>query len=246
VVLALSGASGSGKSTVARRIGRTPGWVRLAEAFDRLHPRPRLDPRSPEELRALELRLLAEESRRYCEATGRAAEGRSVVADTTFLDPVVYTAGLLVLGQASPGTFLAIVRRARQLIARGELGLPDLTVYLVTSAATRGRRASRDPARHPLALRARHERVGRFEAAVVRRCLKRGAPGRVRGVRADGSAASVAERVRRLSVRPGPIADPAAAAERALAALLAHREIRRALGRSGNLKRGTPSPRPPR
>jgi len=246
VVVALCGASGSGKSTVTRAVARAPGWVRLEEAFDRLHPRPRLEPATQADLRAVELELLAEEARRFREARKQTALGRSVVADTHFLDPVAYTAGLLVSGEASPATFLAVVARTRALIARGVLGLPDLTCYLVTSTDLRRRRASQDPARHPEPLRARHERIGRFDAKVVRSCLAEGAPGRVLGVRGVAPARAIAEHLRQTASRVDPLEDPAAASRRALTALLHHQVIRSALGGSGNLKRATLSPRPPR
>jgi AAA domain len=245
-VLAVSGGSGAGKSTVARTLERDHGWVRLAEAYDRLRPRPDLEPSGQATLRSVELRLLAEEGRRFREALGHAGRGRSVVVDTSFLDPVAYTAGLLVTGEASPATFRAVVARARGQIARGELGLPDLTCYLRTSERTRRRRASGDPVRHPERLRDRHERVGRLDASLVRAALARGAPGRVRGVRASGRPARLARVLAAAASGVAPLADPSSAAARALVALLGDPAIRTALAGWGNLKKATLSPRPPR
>jgi len=246
IVLAVCGGSGSGKTTVARTLARDLGWVRVDEAYDRLRPRPPLEPQGQAALRSLELRLLDEEGRRFGAAFEHADRGRSVVVDTSFLDPVAYTAGLLVGGEASAPTFRAVVARARQQIGRGELGLPDLTCYLLTSARTRRRRASEDPVRHPERLRDRHERVGRFDASVVRAAFARGAPGRVRGVRASRGPTDTARSLAAAASVVRPLANPSAAASRAVAALLGDPAIRAAVGGWGNLKKATLSPRPPR
>jgi len=245
-VLALIGPSGSGKSATAAVLARRFGWATLDEAYYRLTPRPRLTWTSPAALRALELRLVDEEARRFGEARRLVAEGRTVVADTSFLDPVGYTAGLLALGQATPRTFRAVVARARHLAAARRLGVPDLTVRLAVAAATRKERAAGDPTRHPWALRARHEAVGRLETSVLVPCLRRALAGRLRTVRAGAPVEAVAERIRAVAEGTTPLHDPYTAAVRTLDALVRAPWGRRGPASSGNLKRGTPSPRPPR
>jgi AAA domain len=246
VVVALGGPSGSGKSTAARLLAQRTGWVRLDEAYDRLVPRPSLEYGSERELRALELRLVDEEARRYRDALREARRGRTVVADTGFLDPVAYTAGLFVLGGATAATFRAVLRRAGALAARGELGLADLTVYLSVGARTRLARASRDPVRHPPALRPRHERVGRVDATLVRACLAAAAPGRVLGVSSAATAASVADTVARLAGRTTPLPDPPRAVATALDELARRSKLGPASVAPGNLMKATPLRRPPR
>lgn len=246
VVVALTGPSGAGKSTVTRALASEPGWVALDEAFYRLKPRPSLRFRSQRGLLALERRLLAEEGRRFREARELARRGRTVVADTAFLDPATYTAGLLLLGLASPGTFAATLRAAEGEVRAGRLGVPDLTVRLAVPPATRRHRTELDPQGHPRAFRARHEAVGRVEAERLLPALAAALPGRVRVVRADRPAEQVAARVRGLVARARPLEDPSAAARRALEALLRLPALRAASRASGNLKRRTLPPRPPR
>lgn len=246
VVVALSGPSGSGKSTVAAALARRRRWARLDEAYYRLRPRPGLSVVSQARLRALERRLLDEEARRFLEARSLASTGRTVVADTGFLDPVLYTAGLLVLDLATAATFRAVFRHARRLALRRRLGLADLSVVLSVPAATRRARVERDPTGHPRAFRPRHEAVGRVETTLLVPRLRRELPKRIRLVRAGDSVESVAGRVGAAAARTGPISDPCAAAIRALDGLERVPALRAALGRSGNLKRRTPSPRAPR
>jgi predicted kinase len=246
IVVAVSGPSGSGKSTVAATLARRFGWARVDEAFDRIRPRPSLRFASQDRLLALELRLLDEEARRFEEAWALALAGRTVVADTPFLDPVSYTAGLLVLGLATPASFRTIVGRAQALARQRRLGLPDLTAHLSVAATTRRSRAAGDTARHPRAFRERHESVGQVEAALLVPWWRGRLPGRMRVVRAADPAASIAERIRRTASRTAPARDPCGAAARALEALSRLPAIRLALDGSGNLKKGTPSPRPPR
>lgn len=229
-----------------RTLSSRYGWASLDEAFYRLRPPPSLRLTSQQRLVTVEGRLLREEVRRFREAWALAEEGRTVVADTAFLDPVSYTAGLLVLGLATPRTFEEVVRTAQELAQRGELGLPDLTVRLAVPRATRRARAARDPGGHPRAFRARHEAVGEIETAVVVPAYARAVPGRMRVVRGSDSVDRTAARIRVLAGRVRPARDPCAAAARALAAVLRRPEVRFALRRAGNLKRGPLSPRPPR
>ncbi len=233
LLIALDGPSGVGKSTVASRLARRPGWVRLDEAYDRLRPRPRIDVYRQKDLLRVERRLLAEEARRYRAGRRLARGGRTVVADTGFLGPVGYTLGLWLTGEASAATWRRVLRQARSLVARGAIGVPDLTVYLVVAGGVRRRRASQDPLRHPPALRERHERVGRLEALCVGAALRGAAPGTLRSLRAGGSPTEVAKAVARWAAWSRPLPEPTAAAARALVAL-------------GKVKKPTFSPRAPR
>ena len=246
VVIALGGPSASGKTSTSRALAHRFGWTVVEEAYARLHPPPRLGFASQGQLVALELRLLEEETRRFREAISLAREGRPVVADTPFLDPVGYTAGLYVLGRASPASFRAVLRRATSLAREGHLGLPDLTIRVAVPPASRRQRAAADPTGHPRALRARHEAVGEVETRLLVPWWRRLFPGRTRSVRATGTVASVAARIDRLARGLPLLRDPCGAAARALEALPRLPELRPAFAASGNLKKGTLSPRPPR
>lgn len=246
VVVALAGPSGAGKTTVVRALAELGGWTPIDEAFYRLRPRPSLRFASQRELLRLERRLLAEEGRRYREARELSELGRPVVADTGFLDPVSYTAGLLALGLASATTFHATLAAARREAEAGGLGVPDLAVRLAVAGATRQRRTSLDPTGHPRAFRARHEAVGRVESDAVTPALARVLPGRVRIVPAEGAADDVARRVEALAARTRPLRDPGAAALRALEAIDRLAGTWAAAAAKGNLKRRTSSSRAPR
>ena len=246
IVVALSGPSGAGKSTTVTRLARRDGWARLPEAYDRLRPRPALTWSSEGTLRRLELRLLREEARRFVESQVVAATGRTVIADTSFLDPVEYTAGLRLLDLASPTTFDAVVTRARTLVGQRRLGLADLTVRLAVPPATRTARAARDPARHPLALRPRHEAVGRVEADVVAPVLRRLLPRRFTVVRGTGPPTAVARRIEMLAASVSPLADPVRCAGLALEAIARSVALRAGPVGSGKVKKAAQSPRLPR
>ncbi len=219
VVVALSGPSGAGKSTTVARVAEATGWVALDEAFYRLRPRPPLRFRSDRELAAIELRLLGEEARRFGEARRLSDDGVSVVADTGFLDPVDYTAGLVLLGRAQLATARAVLARARALATSGRLGIADLTVHLSVSPRARSERVRSDPRGHPRAFRERHELVGTLLARTVRPAVARQLPGRVVVVRAGASPAAVARRIVRRALRTRPLGDRSAAAGRWLAVL---------------------------
>jgi hypothetical protein len=240
-IVALSGPSAAGKSTTARELGEAFGWARLDEAYDRLRPVPSLTWSDERGLLRLELRLLAEEVRRYAEARRLSRAGRPVVADTSFLDPVLYTAGLRVRGLASERTFSSLIAEATRCARAGRLGLADLTVRLEVPRAVRHRRARGDPDRHPVRLRQRHEEVARAVARELVPLLLRGAEVvRSPAVRATGRAGTVAREVRDLARAVRPRREPERAAVRALAAL------ERAVAAAGNLKKATPSRGPPR
>lgn len=164
-LIAVEGPSAAGKTTLVRRAARSLGWCALGEAFDRLDPVPSLEYGSSQQLRLLEGKLLAEEARRYREARRQCARGHTVLADTGFLGPITYTRGLVALDLAPTSVARSLERKARSLLQRGVLGIPDLTVYLDLSTNERRRRARADPDRHPLALFRRHTTVGRLERA---------------------------------------------------------------------------------
>ena len=182
-IVAIEGPSGAGKTTLVREAARRFGWHRIAEAYDRLDRAPEIDFRSDRELRATERQLLTEERRRFREALRARASGRVVVADTGFLGPFTYTAGLVARGEADRRVFVDLVRSGRSM--GRSWGVPDAVVYLVPRAADRRRRAGRDPGRHPPGLDPRHAAVGRFERRIYRRWSEGPLEGRVEFLRAD-------------------------------------------------------------
>ena len=193
-LVALEGASGVGKSTLARLLRDRWGWGTLAEAFSRLRPVPGLEFGSSEELIAIEETLLEEECRRYREARRRCRRGEDVVADTGFLGPLTYTAGLVALGRAPSSALRAVRRKVQVRFSLGELGWPDGILYLDLAPAELRRRSVRDPVGHPEPLAARHRAVGRFERAFYLRILAPLWPGRVVLVPATASPSVVAWR----------------------------------------------------
>ena len=195
-IIALEGASGAGKSTVARLLRRDLEAELLTEAYDRLDPRPNLAFSSPASLLALERDLLAEERRRYREALEIRRRGRTVVADTGFFGPVTYAAGLVALGFAPRRVLARLIAEARRTRGAGPLGLPDATVYLDVPERRLRERVARDPTGHPAALARRHRAVGRFERELYVRTLPTIAPGHVAVVRGPGPPETVARRVR--------------------------------------------------
>jgi len=210
-LVAVEGGSASGKTTLVAAAAHTLGWRPLPEAYDRLDPAPSLDFDSPRELLRLEATLLAEEAKRYREACQLCATGLTVVADTGFFGPLTYTLGLGELGLAPESVAAALVRSARSLVMAGRLGLPDLTVYLRTTARERAGRARADARRHPPDLWLRHEAVGRFERRFLERELSAVRPTGFRVLRADGPATVLARRLRTivatLPSRPASRAD---------------------------------------
>jgi thymidylate kinase len=203
-VVALEGPSGAGKTTVARAVARATGWALLPEAVERLEPTPSIEFRDSTGLITLEETLLEEERRRYREATRARRRGRSVIADTGFLGPLTYTAGLVSQGLAprrALDRLLTVVRRPGRF---GPVGLPDLVVYLDTPERVLRLRALRDPAGHPPALFARHLAVSRWERRLYRERLGRVLPGRIVVLRAIGTPAAVARQVLRVARNASP------------------------------------------
>jgi AAA domain len=207
-VVAIEGASGAGKSTVAARVAAATGAHLVAEAYERLAPRPSLRYRNPRELAALEHRLLREETRRYVASRATARSGALVVADTGFVGPLTYTYGLTELGEAPPALLDGLVRAAARSADRGQWGFPDLIVYLTSTARDRGRRMRADPEGHPPETRSRHEAVGRLEYRLYR---DRWAPAfgpRLRFVDAAGPPDRVVARVLQVIRRRDPHVPP--------------------------------------
>jgi thymidylate kinase len=198
-IVAIEGPSAAGKSEVVRAVAAHPGTWPLAEAFDRMEPPPSLDFGSPSELLDLELALLTEESRRYQLAAREASRGTRVIADTGFLGPITYTAGLVRLDLAPSAVLVALLSEARRLVRRGAWGLPDAVLYLEVPAAERQRRAKADPTGHPAGLYARHAAIGELERETYRRDLAPLLGERLRFVRAVGSFEEVAGRLERLA-----------------------------------------------
>jgi hypothetical protein len=183
-LIAIEGRSAAGKTTLVRAAVEEFDWQPLWEAFDRLDPTPSLEYASPHELLLLERSLIAEEVRRYREARGLCAQGRTVLADTGFLGPLTYTRGLVALARAPGSVGRAIERSTRSLVRRGALGIPDLTVYLETTARERARHARADSARHPVGLIPRHEAVGAVEERYFDELFPTALPDRFRILRA--------------------------------------------------------------
>ena len=231
-LVAVEGGSASGKTSLVTRAAHTLGWRALPEAFDRLDPAPSLAFASAPELVQLEARLLAEETRRYRDARRLCAAGFSVLADTGFLGPLTYTLGLVELELAPASLANELVTRARSLVRAGRLGIPDLTVYLRTTARERVDRARAGSSRHPAGLFRRHEAVGRFERRFFERDFSAVRPTGVRILRADGPTVVLARRLGRIVT-----ADRVPPASRGEALALLARlevpapEIRRSTGR---------------
>jgi thymidylate kinase len=167
-LVAVEGPSASGKSRAVRGASRRLGATVLPEAYDRIRPALALTWTSAAGLRRLERRLLRDDGRRYREGRERSTGGATVLADTGFLGPLTYTAGLVRLGLAPRPVLVDLLQRARASEAEGQWGLPDAIVYLRTPLAERRRRAEGDPQRHPAHLRRRHEAVATEESRFYR------------------------------------------------------------------------------
>ena len=200
-MIAVEGPSGAGKSEAVRRAAAAIGAAVLPEAVERLRPRPSLDFRTTPELRRLERRLLDEDGRRFRDARRLADRGRVVLADTGFLGPISYTAGLVDLGLAPRPLLDELIARAAEAAVAETWGLPDVVVVLRTPAPLRRRRAAGDPVGHPAALRERHERVGRREARRMASVLTPVLGREFRSISGTGRPEIVAARLARIAAR---------------------------------------------
>lgn len=234
-LVAVEGASAAGKTTLVRSAARALGWEPLPEAYDRLDPAPSLEFASQRELLRIEATLLAEEARRYRWARRCCAGGRTVLADTGFLGPVTYTVGLVALGRVPTAAGRSVVGNARSLLRRNSLGIPDLTVYLGTTAAERRRRAEADRLHHPASLDSRHEAVARVERRFFETALPRALPNRFRTMEARASARALVPRLRRLVDRTDP--QPASREEGLVALSLLSRWTKNGRGNAAGLNR---------
>lgn len=223
-LIALEGPSASGKSRTVATLERAVGVRAIPEAYARLRPRPSLTWHGTGALLRLERRLLREEARRYQEGRRSAELGGVVLADTGFLGPITYTAGLVRAGLADRSVLSELLRSGSELARDGRWGLPDSLVYLRTTRRERRRRASADPVGHPESLRARHERVATEELRLYRRVIGPEFGVRFRFVSGDGPPTEVAERIARRLAPPIPTGRPPS---------LVH--ILRAIGRSAGV-----------
>ena len=247
-LVALEGRSGVGKSTTVRLLSDRLGWRAVPEAISRLDPPPSLVFRSSAELVRIEEALLDEERRRYREATRRCRRGEDVVADTAFLGPLTYTAGLVARGWAPPAVLARIHRVVRDRLLRRELGWPDGIVYLDLPTSELRRRSSHDRLGHPEPLAARHRSVGRFERQFYLRVLSRRWPSRFVRVPTFASPEAVVERVNGIA-REFPRSEPPIGQGTEIVDLLGPgtgTSRARAARSSATLKSGTWPPRAPR
>ena len=159
-LVALEGASGSGKSEVARRLAERNGWTIVSEAYERLRPRPSLAIPSAEALRRLERRLLHQDALRFASAT--LATAAVVVLDTGVIGPLTY---VWALGgdRGAKEVLPGLSREFGRLARGGAIGWPDLTFYLDAPATVLHRRVDAAPATHPAQFADRHARVGQVE-----------------------------------------------------------------------------------
>lgn len=208
-IVAIEGPSAAGKSRLLAEIARRRPVRPLPEAFDRLRPRPSLRFGSPDALLRLELRLLAEEARRYRLARGWAEAGELVLLDSGTLGPLTYTVGLVRLGRAPASVLPPLFAAARRLARKGAWGLPDRIVYLEVPRSERARRARSDPVGHPKDLDRRHAEIGRVERRMYRRDLAPILADRLRFVSGNGAPEEVARRVERRLLE-GPSSSPGA------------------------------------
>ncbi len=247
-LVVIEGPSGAGKTTVARRAAELLHGSYLAEAFDRLRPSPSLAFSDEGELFAIERRLLAEERRRGAEAAARVRRGETVFADTGFLGPLTYTAGLVAREGVSPELFGRIRLLARRS-GRTRIALPDLVVYLDVRSRTARARVASDPLRHPAPLAGRHERVGRFERAFYVTTFRAAFPERFRRLSAEPSVEEIVRRLGALlATRPsprGPLRSGARSLDRLLEGLVRRRPPRRRNGPAASLKKVARSGRDP-
>jgi len=208
LIVSIDGPSASGKSTIVARAAASLGWVALAEAFDRIEPAPDLRFSSERGLASLERTLLEEDGRRWEVAQSLRAKGLTVVADTGFLGPLTYTAGLVARRLAPPRVRRNLVAYARTLAGRAAWGMPDVVVYVASTASLRRARAAADRGRHPADLGRRHEAVGRWEERFYRDALQRAFPDRRVIVPGEPPVDEIVREIRRRVRRIRPLDDP--------------------------------------
>ncbi|HEY6238884.1 MAG TPA: AAA family ATPase [Thermoplasmata archaeon] len=204
-VVAIEGASGAGKTSVAGELARRLDAVLIPEAFDRLGRRRSLRFRDRPGLAEIERALLAEEGRRWTEATAHRRAGRPVVLDTGTTGPLTYSWGVREGIDSRWDVVSEVLRQTRRLRSLHGWGLPDLTFYLDVSEDVADARAARSPTDHPAPLRERHRRVGRFERFLYEREFPRRLPGRFGCVAGEGSPREVASGIRDRLERLGPV-----------------------------------------
>jgi thymidylate kinase len=203
-VIAIEGLSGSGKTTVVRALSRLPGIKTVSEAYDRFPRRPSLYFDTPDELLRLELRLLAEDTRRYTESRRAERSVTQVVTDTDFLGTLTYVRGLATEIDARWNVLAPLLQRARTELERGSWGLADRYLYLTLPPDQALARATGAPTTHPEPLRDRHHRVGLSEREFYLRRLPVLLPDRVESVAATGTAEAIVSEIRRRLLRTAP------------------------------------------
>ena len=207
-IVAVEGLSGAGKTTVSRRVAEAVGGRWLREAYDRLGRSVPLGYSSRAELLRIEETFLLDESRRYSEAVQAKRLGFTTIADTGFLGPLTYAAGLVRELKDPTDVRAPIARELEGLHRRSRWGLPDLHVYLDASPRVRRQRATLDRAGHPEEFIERHEKVGRYERRFWLTTGRRYLPGRVLVVPAaspvDTVVRRVIERIERSPIRGAP------------------------------------------
>jgi hypothetical protein len=194
-LVAVEGPSGAGKSRTVREAVHLFGVLALPEAYDRIRPRPSLTWKTSADLLRLERRLLREDATRFRVGRHLANDGATVLADTGFLGPLTYTAGLVRLGLAPPSVLADLARTARTWSVEGRWGLPDAVLYLRTPRTVRQRRAARDPRGHPSSLQTRHQAVAAEELRLYRTVLAPAMGPGLRFVSGEGSPEEVARRL---------------------------------------------------
>lgn len=223
-IVAIEGLSGAGKTTVSRRVAEALGGRWLREAYDRLGRTVPLGYSTRAELLRIEETFLLDESRRYTEAVQAKRLGFTTIADTGFLGPLTYAAGLVRELQDPFDVRAPIVRELEGLHRRARWGLPDLHVYLDAPPRVRRQRATLDRAGHPEEFIARHETVGQYERRFWLTTGRRYLPGRVIVVQSAGPVDTVVrrvvDRIQRSPIREAP---PASALPPLLTALASDR-----------------------
>jgi thymidylate kinase len=222
VWVAVEGISGSGKTTVSRRLAGRLNARWIGEAYRRFPRPPKLDFQGEGSLLRIERRLMGEDFRRYGEAKAFRRDGNSVILDTDFLGPITYVRGLHDLGLVSRAALARLAREYAALLRQGRWSAADYYVYLDVErkvALQQARQASRT---HPPLLRARHLAVGRVERQLFLTRLSRLLRGRLAVVSGKGHPDTVVDRIlRRLPAPLTPLRAPQTFALRLVRAVAA-------------------------